>query len=59
MPRIDIRDFDFDDYEQPMVEPIRRNQDPVNGKHDLQRRAENGINRYRKARQAKENVRNA
>jgi hypothetical protein len=57
MPRINIQDFDFEDYEAPSVEPIRRSTEPVNGKHDLQRRAENGINRFRKDRQSKENNR--
>lgn len=57
MARVNLQDIDFEDMDAPAFEPIRRSTEPVSGKHDLQRRAENGINRYRKARQAKENAR--
>lgn len=57
MARLNLQELDFDDMDEPTFEPIRRSTEPVSGKHDLQRRAENGINRYRKARQAKENAR--
>jgi hypothetical protein len=54
---MNLQDVDFEDMDEPTFEPIRRSAEPVNGKHDLQRRAENGINRFRKARVAKENAR--
>lgn len=54
---MNLQDVDFEDMDEPTFEPIRRSTEPVNGKHDLQRRAENGINRFRKARVAKENAR--
>lgn len=54
MSRLTLQDIDFDDMDEPTFEPIRRSTEPVNGKHDFQRRAENGVNRYRKARQEKE-----
>ena len=57
MARLHLQDVDFDEMDEPTFEPIRRSQEPVNGKHDFQRRAENGVNRYRKARQAKEQTR--
>lgn len=59
MARLNLQDIDmdFDDIDIPAFEPIRRSSDPVSGKQDMQRRAENGINRFRKARVAKENAR--
>lgn len=57
MARLNLQDLDFEDMDEPTFEPIRRSAEPVSGKHDLQRRAENGINRFRKARVAKENAR--
>ena len=57
MARLNLQDVDFEDMDEPTFEPIRRSTEPVSGKHDLQRRAENGINRFRKARVAKENAR--
>jgi hypothetical protein len=55
--RLNLQELDFEDMDEPTFEPIRRSQEPVSGKHDLQRRAENGINRFRKARTLKENAR--
>lgn len=57
--RLNLQETDFNDEDDDATgfasfEPIRRNTDPVSGKHDMQRRAENGINRFRKNRQAKE-----
>ena len=46
MPRLNLAYLDLD--ELPSFEPTRRDQSPVSGKHDLQRRAENGINRFRR-----------
>jgi hypothetical protein len=57
MARLNLQDIDFEDMDEPTFEPIRRSAEPVSGKHDLQRRAENGINRFRKARTLKENAR--
>lgn len=56
MPRIEWN-YDEDDMDEPMFEPIRRASEPVSDRHVNQRRAENGINRFRKARLAKENSR--
>ena len=53
MPKIRFDELDEMD-ELPMYEPTRRDQNPVSGKHDLQRRAECGINRFRKERASKE-----
>lgn len=36
---------DFEDDDTPAREKIHRNREPVNGRHDMQRRAENGKNR--------------
>lgn len=55
--RLNLQDLDFDEVDDPTFEPMRRSQEPVSGKHDLQRRSENGINRFRKARKAKEESR--
>jgi len=45
----------LDREDEPSVEPIRRNADPVNANHDFQRRTENAMNRQRReARKAKE-----
>jgi hypothetical protein len=57
MPRLNLQHLDFDEVDKPIFEPVRRSTEPVNGKHDLQRRAENGINRFRKARLLKEQTR--
>ena len=57
MARLNLQDLDFEDMDEPTFEPIRKSAEPVSGKHDLQRRAENGINRYRKARKEKEHGR--
>jgi len=47
--------FDTDEMDElPSYEPTRRDQKPVSGKHDLQRRSENGMNRFRKERANKE-----
>jgi hypothetical protein len=56
MPRIIVTADMLDDCcdELNNFEPIRRNTDPVSGRHDMQRRAENGGNRYRKERKLKE-----
>jgi len=48
MPRIRWQDIIDDDVDLPTFESIRTNSDPVNGKHDMQRRSENAINRFRK-----------
>lgn len=54
MPRIAIPDSweDLDDEEFTTsfekFSPSRKPMDPVSGKHDLQRRAECGVNRHRK-----------
>ena len=37
-----------DDFEAPVREPIRRSTEPVNSRHESQRKAENAINRGRK-----------
>lgn len=57
MARLNLQDIDFDEMDEPTFVPIRKSQDPVNGKHDLQRRSENGINRFRKERKLKEDNR--
>lgn len=44
----DDEDFIWDDEDYSTFEPMRRDMNPVSGKHDLQRRSENGINRHRK-----------
>jgi hypothetical protein len=56
-----VSDFldDFEDDETPSSEPIRRDNKPVSGRHDLQRRSENAKNRFRKLRNEKENKRNS
>jgi hypothetical protein len=54
---LNLQHLDFDEVDEPIFEPVRRSTEPVNGKHDLQRRAENGINRFRKARLLKEQTR--
>lgn len=51
MPGIDWEALEDDD--TPRVQRIRRNTSPVSGRHDMQRRAENGRNRIRKARREK------
>jgi len=56
VPRINWQDVDEDEVE-PTFEPIRRSSDPVSDRHVNQRRAENGINRFRKNRQLKESIR--
>lgn len=53
MPKIDVYDYDEDD-DFVSFEPIRKSVDPVDGHHDLQRRSENGLNRFRNARKLKE-----
>jgi hypothetical protein len=53
MPKIDLYDYDEMD-DLTTFEPIRKSAAPVDGHHDLQRRSENGLNRFRKQRQAKE-----
>lgn len=57
MARLNLQDVDFEDMDDPTFEPIRRSSAPVSDRHVNQRRAENGINRFRKARVAKENAR--
>lgn len=56
MPRINWLELEDDEME-PTFEPIRRSSEPVSDRHVNQRRAENGINRFRNARKAKENAR--
>ena len=55
--------IDYDEYEDddtPTHEKIRKNTEPVNGRHDIQRRSENGKNRFIKSlRRQKENERNS
>lgn len=55
--RLNLQDVDFEDMDEPRFEPIRRSTEPVSGRHDLQRRSENGANRFRKERLAKEESR--
>lgn len=43
----DILDDEYVD-DVPVRESVRPSGKPVNGKHDLQRRAENATNRFRK-----------
>ena len=43
----DILDDEYVD-DVPLKQSIRPSGKPVNGKHDLQRRSENAINRFRK-----------
>ena len=57
MPRINWLELNEDEQNDPTFEPIRRSSEPVSDRHVNQRRAENGINRFRKARKAKENAR--
>lgn len=61
MPKIPLFDSydDLDDVvdDLSMFEPIRKNTDPINEHHDFQRRSENGLNRFRNARQLKERSR--
>ncbi len=58
MPRIKW-DADMEDFDSPEFEPMRRDNSPVSGRHDMQRRAEDGINRGRKAEQIRAERRNA
>lgn len=48
MPRLNLYDMDYDDYDAPTIEPIRRDYDPVNSHHDMLRRTENKMNRERR-----------
>jgi len=57
VPRINWLELNEDEQNDPTFEPIRRSSEPVSDRHVNQRRAENGINRFRKARKAKENAR--
>lgn len=53
MPKIELYD-NYEDEDFTTFEPIRKSADPVDGHHDLQRRSENGLNRFRNARKMKE-----
>lgn len=51
MPRINW--YDPEEYDDiPTRETIRRNTEPVNGHHDMQRRTENAVNRNIKVQRA-------